>query len=117
MTLGILVVCAKPAVAGLAFWAAAGLGSLGTLPFFLLMLVAMYLLMVVPNQRKQKQWNAMLAGIKTGDKVTTNGGIRGTVVSVKDDVLVVKCAPDNLKLEFTKSAIAAVTTADEPAKS
>lgn len=91
---------------------AGGLGSFGTLPVFILMIVAMYALMIVPNQRKQKQWNAMLAGIKTGDKVTTNAGIKGTVVAVKDDVLIVRCAPDNIKLEFVKSAIAAVTTDD-----
>jgi preprotein translocase subunit YajC len=56
----------------------------------------------------------MLANIKQGDKVTTNGGIRGTIISVKDDVLVLKTAPDNVKLEILKSAIAAVTTEEQP---
>jgi preprotein translocase subunit YajC len=96
--------------------AAAGgvFGSLGGLPLLLLMFVAMYFLLIAPNQRKQKQWQQMLSQIKPGDKVTTNGGIRGTIVSVKDDVLIVKCAPDNVKLEMVKSAIAAVTTEEEP---
>ncbi len=98
-------------LATLAF-ALPSLSQFGTLPFFLLMIVAMYFLLIAPNQRKQKQWAAMLAKIKSGDKVTTNGGIRGTVVSVKDDLLVVKTAPDGVKLEFVKSAIAAVTTED-----
>ena len=92
-----------------------GLGSLGGLPLLLLMFVAMYFLLIAPNQRKQKQWQQMLANLKQGDKVTTNGGIRGTIVSVKDDVLIVKCAPDNVKLEMVKSAIAAVTTEEPPA--
>ena len=70
------------------------------------MFVAMWFLLIAPNQRKQKQWQAMLSKLKTGDKVTTNGGIRGTIVSVKDDVLVVKTAPDGVKLELVKSAIA-----------
>jgi preprotein translocase subunit YajC len=56
----------------------------------------------------------MLSQLKPGDKVTTNGGIRGTIISVKDDVLIVKCAPDNVKLEMVKSAIAAVTTEEAP---
>jgi preprotein translocase subunit YajC len=80
------------------------------------MFVAMYFLLIAPNQRKQKQWQAMLSKIKSGDKVTTNGGIRGTVVSIKDDVLIVKTAPDGVKLEMVKSAIAAVTTSDEESK-
>ena len=94
--------------------AAGAFSSLGGLPLLLLMFVAMYFLLIAPNQRKQKQWQQMLSQLKPGDKVTTNGGIRGTIVSVKDDVLIVKCAPDNVKLEMVKSAIAAVTTEEEP---
>jgi preprotein translocase subunit YajC len=84
----------------------------GGVPLLLLMFVAMYFLLIAPNQRKQKTWAAMLAGLKAGDKVTTNGGIRGVIVSVKDDVLVVRTAPDGVKLEMVKSAVAAVTTDD-----
>ncbi|HEY4009797.1 MAG TPA: preprotein translocase subunit YajC [Acidobacteriaceae bacterium] len=91
-----------------------GLSSLGGFPLLILMFVAMYFLLIAPNQRKQKTWQQMLANLKVGDKVTTNGGIRGTVVSVKDDALIVKCAPDNVKLEMVKSAIAAVTTEEAP---
>jgi preprotein translocase subunit YajC len=56
----------------------------------------------------------MLDQIKSGDRVTTNGGIRGTVLTVKDDAVILRVQPDGLKLEFVKSAIAAVTT-DEAA--
>src|ERR1700760_4718395 len=96
--------------------AGGGFTSLGGLPFLFLAMIAMYLLMIVPNQRKQKQWQGMLSKIKAGDRVTTTGGIRGTVVAVKDDVLVVKTQPDGVKLEFTKAAVSAVTTDEEPAK-
>lgn len=92
-----------------------GFGSFGSLPLLVVMFVAMYLLLIVPNQRKQKQWQAMLAQLKSGDKVTTNGGMRGTVVSVKDDVLVIRTQPDGVKFEIVRSAVAAVTT-DEDAK-
>jgi len=79
-----------------------------------LLLVAMfYFLMIAPNQKKQKKWQLMLSQLKNGDRVTTNGGIRGVIVSVKDDVVQLRVAPDNIKLEFVKSAIATVTTADE----
>jgi preprotein translocase subunit YajC len=69
--------------------------------------------MIVPNQRKQKKWQEMLSQLKNGDRVTTNGGIRGTIISVKDDTVQLRIAPDNIKMEFVKSAIASVTTPDE----
>jgi preprotein translocase subunit YajC len=100
-------------VLGFAMLAGSGISQYGTLPFFLLVIVAMYFLLIAPNQRKQKTWAAMLAALKSGDRVTTNGGIRGVIVSVKDDVLIVKTQPDGVKLEFVKSAVAAVTTEDD----
>ncbi|QMV18711.1 preprotein translocase subunit YajC [Granulicella sp. 5B5] len=104
-------------ILGFALFAMPGfLGQLGGLPFLLLMFVVMYFLLIAPNQKKQKTWQAMLASLKAGDRVTTNGGIRGTIVSVKDDVLVIKTAPDGIKLEFAKSAVAAVTTDDAAPK-
>lgn len=93
--------------------ATSGLGSLGGLALPILFFIVLYFLMIVPNQRKQKKWQEMLGQIKSGDRVTTNGGIRGTVLSVKDDSVILRVQPDGVKLEFVKSAIAAVTT-DEP---
>ena len=91
-------------------------GSLGNSAQLLLLpvlLVLMYFVMVVPNQRKQKKWQEMLSQLKNGDRVTTNGGIRGTIVSVKDDAVQLRIPPDNIKMEFVKSAIASVTAPDE----
>jgi preprotein translocase subunit YajC len=88
-------------------------GSSGQLLLPLVFFALLYFLMIAPNQRKQKKWQEMLSNLKSGDKVTTNGGIRGTIVSVKDDVVQLKIAPDNVRLEFVKNAIATVTTADE----
>ena len=87
-----------------------GLGGFSGLPLLLVFFAAMYFLMIAPNQKKQKKWQEMLGKLKSGDKVTTNGGIRGTVLTVKDDVVIVRVQPDGIKLEFVKSAIAAVTT-------
>jgi preprotein translocase subunit YajC len=89
------------------------LGSSTQLFLLPVLLVLMYFIMVVPNQRKQKKWQEMLAQLKNGDRVTTNGGIRGTIVSVKDDAVQLRIPPDNIKMEFVKSAIASVTTPDE----
>jgi preprotein translocase subunit YajC len=89
------------------------LGSSGQLLLPLAFFALLYFLLIAPNQRKQKKWQLMLSQLKNGDKVTTNGGIRGVIISVKDDVVQLRVAPDNIKLEFVKSAIAAVTTAEE----
>ena len=86
---------------------AAGGGMTMLLP--LLLIPILYLLMIRPQQRRQKQWQSMLSSIKTGDRVTTAGGIRGIIMSIKDDTIIIRVAPDNLKLEVAKSAIASVT--------
>ena len=83
----------------------------------LLFIPIFYLLLIRPQQKKQKQWQEMLAGIKTGDRITTAGGIRGIIMSIKDDSIVIRVAPDNLKLEVAKNAIASVTTQDVPSGS
>ncbi len=90
-----------------------GLGSLSGLALPILFFIGLYVLLIVPNQRKQKKWQEMLGQLKSGDTVTTNGGMRGTVLSVKDEVVILRLQPDGVKLEFVKSAIAAVTTAGE----
>ena len=84
-------------------------GGLSLLPL-LLMIPILYLLLIRPQQRRQKQWQSMLESIKAGDRVTTAGGIRGIILSIKDDAIIIRVAPDNLKLEIAKNAIASVTT-------
>jgi preprotein translocase subunit YajC len=78
-------------------------------------LIGFVLLTAIPQQRKQKAWNEMLTKLKSGDRVTTNGGIRGQIVSIKDDAVILRVQPDGVKLEFTKSAIASVTTEEDAA--
>lgn len=82
------------------------------LPFILIMVV-FYFLLIRPNQKRQKQWQEMLTNLKPGDRVTTTGGIRGTILSIKDDAIQLRIAPDNLRIEIVKTAIASVTTQEE----
>ena len=91
---------------------AAGAGNSLTVLLPLLLIPVLYLVMIRPQQKRQKQWQAMLGSIKTGDRVTTAGGIRGIILSIKDDSIIIRVAPDNLKLEVAKSAIASVTQED-----
>ncbi len=66
-----------------------------------------YFLIIRPQNKKQKETQRMLGTLKKGDKVQTIGGIRGVVVSVKEDSIVVK-VDDNAKLEFVRSAISGI---------
>jgi preprotein translocase subunit YajC len=106
---------------GFAMWAAtpapgAGGGIYTMLPI-LLFIPLLYFMMIRPQQKRQKQWQEMLGGIKSGDRVTTSGGIRGIILSIKDDSIIIRVAPDNLKLEVAKSAIASVITQDNASDS
>jgi preprotein translocase subunit YajC len=83
---------------------------------FLLIIAVFYLMLVRPNQKKQKQWQDMLSALKPGDRITTTGGMRGTILSIKEDAVQLRVPPDNIKLEVVKSAIASVTTNTEEAK-
>ena len=96
--------------------AAGGGGGFAMLPI-LLIIPVLYLVMIRPQQKRQKQWQEMLSSIKAGDRVTTAGGIRGIILSIKDDVIIIRVAPDNIKLEVAKNAIASVTTQDSPSGS
>ncbi len=75
-----------------------------------------YFLLILPQQRRQKKWTAMLDSIKTGDKVVTSGGLRGTIMALKDDAIHLRVPPNNLVLEVTKASVTQVTTADDEVK-
>jgi preprotein translocase subunit YajC len=92
-----------------------GMGWLGIAPLVFIFAI-FYFLLIMPQQRRQKKWQAMLDQIKTGDKVTTSGGLRGTIMAIKDDCIHLRVPPNNLLLEVTKAAVTQVSTADEEAK-
>lgn len=71
------------------------------------MVVIFYVLMLRPQQKQAKEKAALLASVKTGDKVIMSSGIYGIVANVKESTVMVKVA-DNVKLEFDKAAIATV---------
>jgi preprotein translocase subunit YajC len=94
-----------------------GAGSSLPLLLPLLLIPVLYLMIFRPQQRRQKQWQEMLTQLKSGDRVTTAGGIRGIILNIKDDAIVIRVAPDNIKLEVAKTAIASVTTEEKPSGS
>jgi len=66
-----------------------------------------YFMIIRPQQRKQKETEAMRSSIRKGDRVLTTGGLYGTVVGERDGIVVLKVSED-VKLEFAREAIVQV---------
>jgi preprotein translocase subunit YajC len=99
---------------GLAVWLQGSLGSgLPQIAMLVFIFAIFYFLLIMPQQRKQKKWQAMLSALKTGDKITTSGGLRGTIISLKEDAVTLRVPPDNLKLEVSRGSVVSVTPAEE----
>jgi len=96
--------------------AGGGMGWLSVAPLIFIFAI-FYFLLILPQQRRQKKWQTMLDALKTGDKVVTSGGLRGTIVALKDDSVHLRVPPDNLRVEVTKASVMQVTTAEEEVKS
>ena len=94
--------------------AAPAAGGFGMLMPLVLIVGIMYLFMIRPQQKKQKETQKMLDALKKGDKVVTIGGIHGTIASVKENTVLVK-VDDNTKIEFNRTAIATVAN-EKPAE-
>jgi preprotein translocase subunit YajC len=95
---------------------AQGGGGMGLLVMFVPMIALFYFFLILPQQRRQKKWQAVVDALKTGDKVTTTGGLRGTIIALKDDAIHLRVPPDNLRVEVTKASVVHVTTPEEEAK-
>lgn len=71
---------------------------------FVFVFAIFYFLLIAPMRKRQKALQALIAALKKGDKVVTNGGLYGEVAAVQDDVVILKLA-DNVKVRVAKSAI------------
>ena len=78
-----------------------------SLVMFAAIILIFYFLIIRPQKKREKETKDMLNALKKGDKVVSIGGIHGTVISVKENTVVVK-VDDNARIEFTKSAISQV---------
>jgi preprotein translocase subunit YajC len=82
----------------------------------ILIFAIMYFLLIRPQQKKLKQHQAMVAALRRGDQVVTQGGIIGKVVKVKEDGEVEVEIADGVKVRVVQSTIATVMSKTEPAK-
>ena len=93
-----------------------GGGLLSMVPMLLIMVAVFYFMLIRPENKRKKEAEQMRSSIKNGDKVTTIGGIMGTVVDVKSDSFVLETSADQVRIEFAKWAISTNETAAEAAK-
>ncbi len=96
----------------LAFQAGGGLSWIGFAPLIFIFGI-FYFLLIMPQQRKQKKWQHMLSELKTGDKVVTSGGMRGTIVALREDYIHLRVPPDNLRIEVSRTAVTAMVSPEE----
>ena len=78
---------------------------IGTLFPLILMFAIFYFMLIRPQRKKDKKVKEMLAALKVGDRVTTIGGIHGTISGIKDDNITLAVGADKVKLVFARWAI------------
>lgn len=84
-----------------------GMGGLAQLLPIVLIIVIFYVLLIRPQQKRQRQLQETIASLKTGDRVITNGGIIGVITAVRDTSFMIRSA-DKTILEIARSAIAGI---------
>ena len=91
-------------------------GGMSTIIMLVVMVGIFYFMMIRPENKRKKEAEAMRSAMKVGDKITTIGGIVGTVVDVKDDKFVIETSADRVRIEFAKWALSTNETGAERAK-
>ena len=78
-----------------------------------LVFVFFYFFLIRPQKKREKETQKMRSSIEVGDEIVTIGGIIGTVVSVREDTLVLETAGDRTKVRIARWAIQQNNTAHE----
>ncbi|HTP78931.1 MAG TPA: preprotein translocase subunit YajC [Bacteroidota bacterium] len=73
-----------------------------------------YFMIMRPQQKRQKERDAMLSALKKGDKVITAGGVHGTIAGLEEKTILVQIA-DNVKVKVERGSITSVEREAEPA--
>ena len=84
-------------------------GANGLLQFLPILLIVgvFYFLLIRPQQKRQRELQETIAGLKIGDRVVTTGGVIGVIKSVRDTSFVILSAEKSM-LEIARSAVAGV---------
>ena len=91
-----------------------GMGS--TIVMMVAMLGIFYFMLIRPENKRKKEAEQMRSSVRKGDKITTIGGIIGTIVDVKENSIVLETSADQVRMELAKWAVSSNETAAENAK-
>src|SRR5258707_15292042 len=79
-----------------------------------LMFAIMYFMVIMPQQKQRKKTQEMLAALKTGDKIITNGGIYGSITGIDGDSVLLKISAEpQVKIRISRAAIAQVEASED----
>jgi preprotein translocase subunit YajC len=84
-----------------------GLGALGGLVPMLLIIGVFYMLLIRPQQKRQRDLQETISQLKAGDRVVTTGGLIGTITSVRDTSFLIRSGEKSI-LEIARSAVAGI---------
>ena len=90
-------------------------GGGGLIIMLVVMLGVFYFFMIRPENKRKKEAEQIRSSVKNGDKITTIGGIVGTVVDVKEDRFVIETSADQVRVELMKWALSTNESAAERA--
>ena len=83
---------------------------------WILVLVVFYAILIIPESKRKKKYNAMLSAVEVNDEVITRGGIIGKVVNIQDDYVIIQSGPDKARIKVSKNGISNVLTEKEEKK-
>ncbi len=83
-------------------------GNPMSLIVIVLFFVVFYFFVMRPQKKQEKETAKMRDNLQIGDEISTNGGILGRVVKIKDDIITIETGSDKNKLKIFKWAVRAV---------
>lgn len=73
---------------------------------FVVVLAVFYFLMIVPEKKRKKQYQAMIDGLRVHDEIVTRGGIVGKITHIDEKYVTIETSSAKTKIKFDKSGIA-----------
>lgn len=82
------------------------LGAIGSFLPLILICVLFYFMLILPERKRKKQYDAILSDLKVNDEIMTRGGVIGKIVFLEEENMVIETSSDRTKIKFSKSAVA-----------